>query len=318
MNRESVGADRRQALLETVAKNGAALKWGTEENRSDKVIVCVAVRQCGMALQYASRELKDDFDVVAFAVSKDGYSLYHASKALQNNCALVKMAVRQNGFALEFSSDACRADREVCSAAVAQNGNALHFASRNLKEDESLVAQAVRQNVQALQYAAKGLQTGGLLGVMAHLERLVCAHEGFVAVLLAAADAATTRTTTRGSGGVPASARRQQQQQEQEVARLRHCPLRLLGKLGDDDSGGGYVKRLIAEFAGVPCGADWVSLRRSTDDLAATLARFQGKCLSSNFFSWDIGKAAAAVTCKAYEKWLLCVPQVQPETRHSQ
>eukprot|EP00633_Aureoumbra_lagunensis_P014245 CAMPEP_0197346776 /NCGR_PEP_ID=MMETSP0893-20130614/6432_1 /TAXON_ID=44058 ORGANISM="Aureoumbra lagunensis, Strain CCMP1510" /NCGR_SAMPLE_ID=MMETSP0893 /ASSEMBLY_ACC=CAM_ASM_000539 /LENGTH=196 /DNA_ID=CAMNT_0042856107 /DNA_START=178 /DNA_END=769 /DNA_ORIENTATION=- len=56
-----------------------ALKYATEELKSDREIVSIAVRNYAYNLEYAADEFKSDHEIVLIAVKKNGYVLQYAS-----------------------------------------------------------------------------------------------------------------------------------------------------------------------------------------------------------------------------------------------
>ena len=73
------------------------------EDKNNREIVMVAVKQNGFALQWASEELKGDRDIVMEAVKQNGDALQHASAELHNDREFVIEAVKRKGYALQWA-----------------------------------------------------------------------------------------------------------------------------------------------------------------------------------------------------------------------
>jgi hypothetical protein len=70
-------------VLEAVEREGAALRYASEELRNDWDVVLAAVKESGRALSYSSRELRNDREVVLAAVEQSWYASYYASDELR-------------------------------------------------------------------------------------------------------------------------------------------------------------------------------------------------------------------------------------------
>lgn len=84
-------------------------------------------------LKSASEEHKSDRDFVLMALKQNGLALKYASEMLRADREMVFMAHKQGGLALQFASAELRADREITLAALRQHGYALEFASKELE-----------------------------------------------------------------------------------------------------------------------------------------------------------------------------------------
>ena len=139
-------------------------------------------------------------------------------------------------------------DNEVMLAAVKQSGHALVSASAELKADKEVVLDAVGHGGFALEPAVvKSILALVTLEVRADFEAFVrtrlVAHATFITFLLAA-------RPSSGYASRPPPA-------------TRPAPWKLEG-LGED--AGRHVRRLIADFAGVPCGGAWVDTRAAAEN----------------------------------------------------
>ena len=145
------------AAVKSVGVNGMALRFATEEAKSNPEVVMKAVSQNGMALQFASKDLKADRKIVMKAVSQNGMSLRFAPKGLSGDRDVVMKAVSQDGWALQYATAELRNDHEIVMKAVSQDGWALQYATAELKSDHNIVMKAVCQAKAALQYATEEL-----------------------------------------------------------------------------------------------------------------------------------------------------------------
>jgi hypothetical protein len=75
-----------------VNQNGNSLQFGSEEQKNDKEIVKVALKENGDSLQFASRELRNDKNIVLKAARQKSSSIRFASPRLKNNKEFVWIA----------------------------------------------------------------------------------------------------------------------------------------------------------------------------------------------------------------------------------
>jgi CxxC motif-containing protein len=161
--------------MHTVAQNGFALYFASEELKADKEVVMTAVTLIGYALKCASGNLKAGKEVVMTAVSQDGnqFILSFVSAELE----YLKEMTMKNGNAVDYSSAEDKAEKKVALAAavanysqvlmyetadekvlVIRNGGALEFASAELQADKEVVMAAVLKNGQMLKHASSELK----------------------------------------------------------------------------------------------------------------------------------------------------------------
>jgi hypothetical protein len=160
---EELKSDR-ELVKVAVNANGLALGFASEHLRADKEIVLDAVKQNGSALYHAARQLRNDQEVVMIAVQQQGHALEDASLRLQNDLDIVLTAVKQSGTSLCYASIALKSNRAVVIAAVSKLGSALRYASEQLKSDPEVVLAAVKQGGRfALEWASVELQTDAYL-----------------------------------------------------------------------------------------------------------------------------------------------------------
>ncbi|KAG2375396.1 hypothetical protein C9374_010019 [Naegleria lovaniensis] len=150
----------REVVIQAVKQNINVLNHIPNEYRNDKNFVldvllthCTEPSNINNILYFLSQQLKSDKEVVVLAVKQNGASLGCASQELRKDKQVVLQAVQQNGLALQFASLMLKDDKEVVMAAVQQNGHALQHASFTLKLDREVVQSAVRQNGASLAHA---------------------------------------------------------------------------------------------------------------------------------------------------------------------
>lgn len=148
----------REVVLESVAKDGSALRFASPEVRGDAEVVLRAVLEKGRALRYAGAALRADREIVLAAVAQDGRALEFASSDLRRDWVVVQTAVAQNGRALRFAAEEFRADHEVVLTAVSGSPLALRFAAPVLRGNRQIVKAAVLHDGWALRLASEELR----------------------------------------------------------------------------------------------------------------------------------------------------------------
>jgi hypothetical protein len=144
----------KHCIIDRVMRNGTALQYASEDLKSNKDIVLIAVQSNGLALSFASENLQNDKQVVLPAVQRYGLALEYASDDLKSDKEVVLAAVQGYGQALEFASFDLKNDKDVVLAAVKQKGRSLSYASDALRNEPEVVLAAVREAGQALYYAS--------------------------------------------------------------------------------------------------------------------------------------------------------------------
>ena len=232
-----------------------------------KTVVRVAVASAGHALRWASPELRGNRALVLLAVATAGQSLQEAAPALRGDRGVVRAALAADGLALAHASPGLRRDRGLVALALAKSGDALALAAPGLRADPTLVAVAVSSaGRRALRWAAPELRRRGTGGFEEILAAGLAAAFAFRTAFLAGTicclsshyysyDAIWKSYSIKnddenkmGRVNVFRASKRS------EVANKMppRSALKCLGLL--DEETGTALRRLVAEFAGVPYG----------------------------------------------------------------
>jgi hypothetical protein len=192
------------------------------------------VKKDGCVFTCASEELKNDREVVLAAVNQQGCALRYASNEFRNDREIVIAAVNRDGCALWHVSDELKNDREVVIAAVKKDGCAFECASEERKRDHHVL-------VYALAYGRKNIRCN-TPQLKWFVGKTLQQSERFMKVFLVG-----WHLSNKGA----------------ELHRIS-CgaasnKLPLLNKLGKYESI--YVKKLIANYAGVYYGSRLVAAR---------------------------------------------------------
>jgi len=149
--------------------SGEILAWASEELRSDRRLVLLALqangrhgsleRGCRQPLEVASGQLRADKDVVLAAVKGWNDALYFASCKMKADIDVVRAAVQRCGLALRHASPKLKGDESVVRLAIAnglRNLNGLpHHIVTNVNFAKSLVRRSAC-NYQHLHPSLKG------------------------------------------------------------------------------------------------------------------------------------------------------------------
>jgi hypothetical protein len=121
--------------MSAIRDEGSAIALAPIGVRGDRAAVLVAVAaphdESGdaVALAFASEELQRDRDVVMLAVSNTGISLEHASTRLQADRAVVLVAVGEDGTAIRYAAAKLQGDVDVMVTAMAQTSESWSYIS---------------------------------------------------------------------------------------------------------------------------------------------------------------------------------------------
>lgn len=134
-------------FAKTIISNckGFSLKYFSEEIRSNKELVLIAVSKYGNELKHASDELKKDREVVLTAIKTSQVELFaneaikYADKSFLNDFEIARIAVAFSGNMLQYFVDEVRKDKEIVSIAVNNTPNAVEFADKSLLSDKDFI-----------------------------------------------------------------------------------------------------------------------------------------------------------------------------------
>lgn len=126
--------------------NGGSLKYFSEEIRSSKEIVIIAVTKNGSELQHASDELKKDREIVLIAIKARSAvdflppdPIQYADKSFLSDFEMARIAVASSGNSLQYFADEIRQDKDIVSIAVNNSPHALEFADKSLLSDKDFI-----------------------------------------------------------------------------------------------------------------------------------------------------------------------------------
>ena len=157
---EQLRSDR-EFVLPEINSNFYALKYVSDDLRNDKeLLLQVAQGNEGCAFEFASDELHNDKDMALAIVTIKGESLEYASENLRNDKDIVLAAVKASSYgqALFYASDAMQNDKDIVLAAVNKKGRALQYASEALRNDKEVVLVAMKEDGGALGNASDELK----------------------------------------------------------------------------------------------------------------------------------------------------------------
>ncbi len=106
-------------------------------------MVLAAVRQYGGALRYASDEIRSDKEFFLAAVRHSDLALQYASKELRSDKEVVLEAVRHSNLALGYASGKLRDDKEVVLVSIDRDYRTFMYVSERLKQDKDVVLKTV-------------------------------------------------------------------------------------------------------------------------------------------------------------------------------
>lgn len=144
----------REVLLLVLRRNGMALMYLSEEQRSDRELVLEAVRQCGEALRWASPALRSDAGVVLEALRQCYDALEWGDACLRGDKDFMRQAVALHGDCLYWVDSSLALDTDLALAAVRQRGQALRWVFDETPRYIDVALEAVRQNASALQWVS--------------------------------------------------------------------------------------------------------------------------------------------------------------------
>jgi hypothetical protein len=263
--------DDREVVLAAVNQDGGALEFASDAFRSDPTFYMPAIRCEGSAIEFAPLEVRRDRSMMLCAVSaphgdpENASALEIAEVQFQADRELVMAAVTNYGDVLKHASKALRADRAVVMAAVASSGYSIVSASEELKLDREVMLTAATQEgdmdffSNCYDLDVDGPDDSNVpeerwkeihVYVQASLRDLFIFKKTVLWGMLHATTQAPVfprASRLRGSSGF-----------------RRRC---LLPMLTRDEETTTALKKLIAEFLGVPHGPRVGLLRRALDNL---------------------------------------------------
>ena len=122
-----------------------SLKYFSEEIRSNKEIVLIAVSKNGNELKHTQDELKKDREVVLAAIKTPKVDLFaneaikYADKSFLSDFEIARVAAAFSGNSLQYFADEIRQDKDIVSIAVNNSPGALDFADKSLLSDKDFI-----------------------------------------------------------------------------------------------------------------------------------------------------------------------------------
>ena len=122
-----------------------SLKYFSEEIRSNKEIVLIAVSKNGNELKHTQDELKKDREVVLAAIKTPQVDLFaneaikYADKSFLSDFEIARVAAAFSGNSLQYFADEIRQDKDIVSIAVNNSPGALDFADKSLLSDKDFI-----------------------------------------------------------------------------------------------------------------------------------------------------------------------------------
>ena len=122
-----------------------SLKYFSEEIRSNKEIVLIAVSKNGNELKHTQDELKKDREVVLTAIKTPQVDLFaneaikYADKSFLSDFEIARVAAAFSGNSLQYFADEIRQDKDIVSIAVNNSPGALEFADKSLLSDKDFI-----------------------------------------------------------------------------------------------------------------------------------------------------------------------------------
>lgn len=144
-------------LREKVRADWRALAGEASALASDPEVVLMAVKQDADALKYATEDLRSDTKFVTKAVAVDVKALCHVNKRLLSYKPFVKTALKLNWRSLQFVAKNLKTDTAFVMMAVVQDVAALQHADEKLTNDLEFMVERVLEDWQAVQYASNSL-----------------------------------------------------------------------------------------------------------------------------------------------------------------
>lgn len=140
----------RHHFANAVYKSGASLHRASDELRSDRAIVRIALEKSVQNLRHVSDELRADeaFMTTVFTSSEHSdnellKAIPYVSPSLMLRRDFVLKLVRRCGIFLADASPELRGDREIVLAAVGSSPGAFQFAAKALTDDPDVVLAAI-------------------------------------------------------------------------------------------------------------------------------------------------------------------------------
>lgn len=122
-----------------------SLKYFSEEIRSNKEIVLIAVSKNGNELKHTQDELKKDREVVLAAIKTPKVDLFaneaikYADKSFLSDFEIARVVATFSGNSLQYFADEIRQDKDIVSIAVNNSPGALDFADKSLLSDKDFI-----------------------------------------------------------------------------------------------------------------------------------------------------------------------------------
>jgi hypothetical protein len=138
--------------------NGNALEFLSNEHKSNKELVLIAVEEDGgWAFRFAADELKNDREFIITCLERSRKTqLRFFLHNFKSDRELVLLAVQRNGAALEYASLDFQSDKEIVTLSITDDnkGEALKFAAKELQDDREFIIATININAEILKFVS--------------------------------------------------------------------------------------------------------------------------------------------------------------------
>lgn len=155
----------KEKAIEKVRYDGLKLQLLADKWKNDFDVVMAACKDNGYAIKYASENLRSNKDLARIVLSRQGLELSKFSEAIKNDKELVEIAVKSTGYAFRDASNELKNDREYVLYLAENDPIVFGLSSDEIKSDFELIQKFLPRNQILYQELPKELRSNKDLAV---------------------------------------------------------------------------------------------------------------------------------------------------------
>jgi hypothetical protein len=142
-------------ISELCKLNGGMLEYASQNLRSEKRIMLIALNQTEKAFKYC---LEFDEEIAFLAVEKNGFNLQYAG-IFRGNKKIVEMAINKSPLSFEYANEELRGDYSISLKAIQLDSSNFKFTlSEKIKNDPILLKEFLSKHGSSLEYLSQNIR----------------------------------------------------------------------------------------------------------------------------------------------------------------
>ena len=147
-------------IKKLLKNNGGALEFLSNEHKSNKELVLIAVKDfLGRAICFASEELQSNREFIITCLKSNNSVFRFLSPSFRSDKEIVLLGMEGMKDALYYASSDCKSNKEIVTVAIKNTGGeALQYAAKELQDDPEFIISVVTVNAKAFEFVSNNFK----------------------------------------------------------------------------------------------------------------------------------------------------------------